>query len=1404
MGNASNLDKHFILVNDINASGTKTWNGGAGFEPVAKDTSSSNGFQGTKFTGYLDGRGYKIINLFITHGSSHYVGLFGYLGSGGMISNVSILDINVSGNRYIGGLVGYSYHGTVDNCYATGNFIGGHYVGGLVGNNQGTVNNSYANGNVSGGQYIGGLVGGEIYGAVVNSFYCINYTTVNDKHYVTSYGIYKSQFNDWLNNNKTIDIGDHLSKVSGTQSYNISSITELKAILPFSTLGGYDFIQTSDINLSSDIGFYVPILKGNYEGSNFFISNLNVSYYANFYKGMFGRNYNVIQNLRILDCNVWGYDFIGGLVGYNYGTINNSYATGNVSGERYVGGLVGCGGKVSNSYTTVNVSGEDYVGGLVGHGGTFLNCYATGNVSGDDSVGGLVGQSYGTVENCFASGNVKGEYWYVGGFVGYNGGTINNSYATGNVSGDRYVGGLVGESGGIESHSYAISNVSGDSMVGGFVGFNWKGTVSNSYSIGSVSGIWYVGGFVGSNCDTVENCYATDNVTGGIYVGGLVGANSGTVSNCFATGNLNGTDYVGGLVGYNIDGTVNNSFATGNVSGDAEVGGLVGYNDDIISDCYATGDINGDVEVGGLVGDNDAGTVKNCYSVGKVMGNTFVGGFCGSNGGTISNCFFDNQTSGMTTSSGGTGKNSSMMKTKGTFTDAGWDFVNTWGIIEGYSYPFFQRFNYTLSIGIIVGSNNENVNEDEMYMTDYDIYIIETNLPGAILGFASSFPWSLSTNASFLSIDNAGILKGTPQNDDVGVHYVNISIELLQMKITTYTNFTLIVHNTNDVPYIMTSPTFTATEEVLYNYSVVAGDDDLNISVGENLSYCLDSAPDGMSIDTTTGFIQWLPTNAQACQNHTVIVNVTDIAEAFDTQEFTINVTNTNDDPVITSTAITTALEDEIYEYQFTAIDDDFLNPSIERLTFSLDTAPAGMTVDPDSGLVRWLPTNDNVGVHQVSVTVFDLALANNYQNFTFTVINVNDPPVINSEPILEATTLDLYEYQLNVTDVDKGDILTYSLDTSPNNMTVNSSSGLITWIPDPEQIGDNSVIVRVSDSNTSDTQEFNIKVYLANYAPEITSEPVKSAFVGELYSYEVLAEDVNLDDVLKYSLVEHPNNMYIDPGYGIIFWKPSQDQLGRHTVTVNVSDGKLFAIQTFEIEVTFENIKPIVTSIPKKTIKVGEKYSYQVVASDADIGDMLTFQLEKAPAGMMINSTGMIIWVPIKDQVGKHIISLNVSDGKDNVSIEFTVNVEKEDSTSNGFDPTIMASIIIVIIVIIVLLPLAIILMKRKKAQKDKDKSAPLDVPDQEVQNSTDDESTIPTETVEDTSQLGTTPVSEMTGSQLQQIHQAQPPPQLPPATAHEPAPIIEPEIQSETETPSVEAPIMETEPQPEISKKE
>jgi len=163
------LSASYILMNDIDASDTVNWNEGAGFEPIGY-VDEENWVE-YPFTGSLDGRGYKIENLFINRPTTNYVGLFGYIAGEGEVKNVILEYVDVSGNYDVGGLVGWN-EGTVSNCYATGSVSGGDYVGGLVGYNyyEGTVSNCYAAGSVSGDYYyVGGLVGGNT-GTVSNCY----------------------------------------------------------------------------------------------------------------------------------------------------------------------------------------------------------------------------------------------------------------------------------------------------------------------------------------------------------------------------------------------------------------------------------------------------------------------------------------------------------------------------------------------------------------------------------------------------------------------------------------------------------------------------------------------------------------------------------------------------------------------------------------------------------------------------------------------------------------------------------------------------------------------------------------------------------------------------------------------------------------------------------------------------------------------------------------------------------------------------------------------------------------------------------------------------------------------------------------------------------------------------------
>ena len=172
-------------------------------------------------------------------------------------------------------------------------------------------------------------------------------------------------------------------------------------------------------------------------------------------------------------------------------------------------------------------------------------------------------------------------------------------------------------------------------------------------------------------------------------------------------------DALGILVGFSM-GSVNDSYTSGTVSGDWSVGGLVGQNTGAVNNCYSTANVTGAWGAGGLVGSNGdlkyGGTVSNSHSTGSITGDEYVGGLVGKNEGsapgvnfrgTIRNSFWDTQTSGQSTSDGGTGKSTAEMKDIATFSEAGWNIIavanpNTrnpayiWNIVEGETYPFLS------------------------------------------------------------------------------------------------------------------------------------------------------------------------------------------------------------------------------------------------------------------------------------------------------------------------------------------------------------------------------------------------------------------------------------------------------------------------------------------------------------------------------------------------------------------------------------------------------------------------------------------------------------------------------------------------------------------------------------------
>ena len=179
------------------------------------------------------------------------------------------------------------------------------------------------------------------------------------------------------------------------------------------------------------------------------------------------------------------------------------------------------------------------------------------------------------------------------------------------------------------------------------------------------------------------------HITGGEDVGGLVGENGGTITNSYVTGSIAGNiEDIGGLVGGN-EGDITNSYATVSITGGYSTGGLVGDNEGDITNGYATGSVSGDSELGGLVGANE-GDVRNSYATGSVTGSgEDVGGLVGfDDEGTITNSYWDKDTSGIETSAGGKSKTTVELQspTEATGIYSSWG-SNNWDFGTSSQYP---------------------------------------------------------------------------------------------------------------------------------------------------------------------------------------------------------------------------------------------------------------------------------------------------------------------------------------------------------------------------------------------------------------------------------------------------------------------------------------------------------------------------------------------------------------------------------------------------------------------------------------------------------------------------------------------------------------------------------------------
>jgi len=417
-----NLAGHHILINDLDSTtpgyeelASPTANQGKGWEPIGSVPPQHYGL--THFVGTFDGQGYEIHDLFINRPNEEGVGLFAYVEQEGVIKDIGVVNATVTGGELVGLFAVVGGGGRIEDIGAVNATVtGDYYVGGLAGwNFYGTVSNSYSRGSVTGNYAFGGLVGANWNGTVSNSYYNYGEVLINGENVITIGALFGEDFEEWLDNDKFLDVNERLSQENGY--YVVNNVSDFKQLLAFGQNDTLKFRLTNDLDLGDEPNFYIPYLVGEFDGNGHKILNLSCDFGSVSQVGLFGylAPGGKVTEVGVENVNITGTCWVGGLVGENFfGTVSNSYSTGSVTTSDYdAGGLVGWNeGTVSEAYSTCSVTGNWRVGGLVGENdrGTVSNSYSTGSVTGTEWVGGLVGvNEEGTVSNSFWDTQTSGQ-----------------------------------------------------------------------------------------------------------------------------------------------------------------------------------------------------------------------------------------------------------------------------------------------------------------------------------------------------------------------------------------------------------------------------------------------------------------------------------------------------------------------------------------------------------------------------------------------------------------------------------------------------------------------------------------------------------------------------------------------------------------------------------------------------------------------------------------------------------------------------------------------------------------------------------------------------------------------------------------------------------------------------------
>jgi alpha-glucosidase len=518
--------------------------------------------------------------------------------------------------------------------------------------------------------------------------------------------------------------------------------------------------------------------------------------------------------------------------------------------------------------------------------------------------------------------------------------------------------------------------------------------------------------------------------------------------------------------------------------------------------------------------------------------------------------------------------------------------------------------------------------------------------------------YSITPKSNRIGFDTrSGRLILKPDQRDVGNITVSLKINLSDGSIL-WSNTTFMIIDTNKDPKIRIPKEHTFFEDQESTIHLNATDPETE---SINLTWTASTNVTFLTHDTLNKSWRGTPKNEDV-GTYWMNLTVKDGEGGSDQLNLSIEVIDTNDNPVITSGIPHEALEETNYIFVFTAKDPD---PGNDTLKWNMKTDASFLIMDGDTGVMKGLPDDPDVGNHSVSVFVSDGRGGTDKLNFTLIVKPVNDPPLIEKTYLPDIFEDDPFVFQFNPIDPDDDNFF-WELHSNASFLGINESSGRISGIPGDTSGGSYFVNVSVSDSSGGrDFLNLSLNVTGINDIPVILGSGEINLVEDSpfIYRFEVSDPDQDTFESFQWNL-SAPPFLSIEYRTGRIFGIPRNNDVGSHIIIIKVKDSEGgFSSRNITCNVRNSNDPPMILGEFEEIFSIMEDNDFELMIKAVDVdptADQFHWEIDEGPWHLISHdSKAMFEWTPGNDDVGIHHVMISVHDGNGGYDIlEFDLRV--------------------------------------------------------------------------------------------------------------------------------------------------